>query len=213
VSPPRTWAYDFNEIRFPLEAEGFGHAALSELFENVPLAIAVTLGPDHRYAFANKLFRSGLSISGDLIGKTLREALGERYTEQTQALRQHVLETGESCEIAGLPCGPTSHLGETFWDLKLLPVRDANNQVHGILTLGVDVTERVKARCEADRQAREAAINNERLALAVEATELGFWDWNAATDRTYWSPRQREIFGIPEEEPLTHDLWVSAIHP
>jgi len=213
VKAPRAWTHGLDEIRLPTEKNGFDHAALSELFENVPLAIAVTLGPDHRYAFANKLFRSALSATGDLSGKPLREALGERYTPETQALRQYVLESGKPCEIAGMPCGPTPDQEESFWDIRFLPVRNAEDRVSGILTIGVDVTERVLANREAERQAREAEISGKRLALAVEATELGLWDWDAIEDKIYWSDRQREIFGIAKDQPLTHDLWKSAIHP
>ncbi|KLK94292.1 hypothetical protein AA309_04375 [Microvirga vignae] len=66
---------------------------------------------------------------------------------------------------------------------------------------------------EADRQTQEGAINSKRLALAVEATELGLWEWIVETGTIYWSDRQREIFGVSADEPLTHELWVSSIHP
>jgi PAS domain S-box-containing protein len=213
VTPTRAEIHGFNEIRLQAESGGLGHEALSDIFENVPLAIAVTLGPEHRYAFANRLFRSALSISGSLSGKTLREALGERYTPETQAIRQYVLETGTPCEIAGVSMSSASGQEDTFWDIRFLPVRDADGRVSGILTIGADVTERITASRAAERQAQESEINSRRLSLAVAATELGFWDWDAATERIYWSDRQREIFGVGKDKPITHDLWISAIHP
>lgn len=189
-------------------------AFLSSVLENVPLAICMTLGPDHRYAFANRIFRSALAVSDDdLIGKTLREALGDRYTEQTQVPRQSVFETGQPAQVTNVACGPDAAQDTTFWDITFLPLRDASDQVIGVLSLGLDVTLRVNVTREADRQALEGAINSKRLALAVEATELGSWEWIAETGMIYWSDRQREIFGISADEPLTHELWVSSIHP
>ena len=209
----RTWTHSLDEIRLGPGAAGLSYEFLSSLLENAPLAICLTLGPEHRYALANKIFRSALAISGNLTGKTLREALGDRYTEQTLGPRQFVLETGQPAQITSVACGPDAAQETTFWDITFLPVRDADNRVSGVLSLGIDVTLRVNATLEADRRAQEGAINSKRLALAVEATELGLWEWIVETGKIYWSDRQREIFGISADEPLTHELWVSSLHP
>jgi len=187
---------------------------LCSVLEHIPLAICMTFGPEHRYAFANRIFRSALAISGDdLDGKRLREALGDRYTEQTLIPRQFVFETGQPTQITNVACGSDTGEDLSFWDITFLPLRDTDDQVIGILSLGIDVTLRVTVAQEADRHAQEGAINSKRLALAVEATELGLWEWIADTGAIYWSDRQREIFGISADEPLTHELWVSSIHP
>jgi PAS domain S-box-containing protein len=213
VSSFRTWTHGLDEIRFGPGAAGLSYEFLSSLLENVPLAICLTLGPEHRYALANRIFRSALAISGDLVGRTLREALGDRYTEQTRAPRQFVLETGQPAQITGVACGPDARQETTFWDITFLPVRDSDNRVSGVLSLGIDATLRVNATLEADRRAQEGAIDSKRLALAVEATELGLWEWIAESGTIYWSDRQRDIFGVAADEPLTHELWVSSIHP
>lgn len=212
MSSFRSWTHSLKEIRFGPGAAGLNHDFLSSLVENMPLAICLTVGPEHRYALANKIFRSALAVSSDLVGKTLREALGDRYTEQTQAPRQFVLDTGQPAQIASVACAPDAAQETTFWDITFLPVHDADNRVSGVLSLGVDVTLRVKATQEADRHAQEGAINSKRLAIAVEAAEMGLWEWIAETGKIYWSARQREIFGVAADEPLTHDLWVSSIH-
>jgi PAS domain S-box-containing protein len=213
VSPSQPWAYGLDEIRLPGGAEGFSREALSELLENVPLAIAVTLGQNQQFAFANRLFRSALSASEeDLTGQTVQEVMGERYTPELRSLREKVFLTGEPQELKDhalvLTPGTT-----TYWDIKFLPVRDGGDQISGILALAAHVTERVKARGEAEIKAREVALHNERLALAVEATEMGLWEWNAQTGETFWSDRQKEIFGLPKNEPATYEFWYSAIHP
>jgi PAS domain S-box-containing protein len=82
-----------------------------------------------------------------------------------------------------------------------------------MLILAANVTERVRARSEAERQAEGAALDNERLALAVEATELGLWEWNIRANETYWSDRQKEIFGYPKDMPASYEAWMTALHP
>ncbi len=213
MSPFQPWAHGLNEIRFQGGAEGFSREALSELLENVPLAIAVTLGPQQVFAFANRLFRSALAAADeDLIGRTVQEVMGDRYTPEVLALRQKVFATGEPQELKDVSLVLTPGT-TTYWDIKLLPVLGIDDRISGILALAANVTERVKARSEADRQAREAALHNERLALAIEATELGLWEWNVHTGETFWSERQKEIFGLARSEPATYEFWLQAIHP
>jgi len=213
VSPYQSWAYGLNEIRFQGAEGGFSREALSELLEKVPLAIAVTLGAQQRFAFANRLFRSALSVPTEaLIGRTVSEVMGDRYTPELQDAREKTFQTGEPQELKDYPLVLTPG-ATTYWDIKLLPVRDGDDRINGILTLAAHVTERVKARSEAALKAREVALHNERLALAVEATEMGLWEWNAQSGETFWSDRQKEIFGLAKDEPATYEFWYSAIHP
>jgi len=213
VSPSQPWAHGLHEIRFQGGAEDFSREVLSELLENVPLAIAVTLGPEQKFAFANRLFRSALSVPDeDLVGRTVQEVMGDRYTPDIFSLREKVFQTGEAQELKDHPLVLTPET-TTYWDIKLLPVRDGDDRISGILALAAHVTERVKARSEADLKAREIALHNERLALAVEATELGLWEWNAQTGETFWSDRQKDVFGLPRDAPATYEFWLSALHP
>jgi PAS domain S-box-containing protein len=212
VSPSQPWAYGLDEIRLQGGAEGFSREALSELLENVPLAIAVTLGADQQFVFANRLFRSALAVlDEDIVGRTVSEVMGDRYTPELWTSREKVFQTGEPQELKDHPLVLTPGT-TTYWDIKLLPVRDGGDRISGILALAAHVTERVRARGEAELKAREVSLHNERLALAVEATEMGLWEWNAQTGETFWSDRQKDIFGLPRNEPASYEFWYSAIH-
>jgi PAS domain S-box-containing protein len=53
-----------------------------------------------------------------------------------------------------------------------------------------------------------------RAALALEAGEMGYWEWNAATDRSVWSPRMERIFGMePGAYDGSHACWLRCLHP
>lgn len=54
--------------------------------------------------------------------------------------------------------------------------------------------------------------SEERYALAMEGANEGHWDWDAATDRLYLSPRMRALDGRPAEGTLTSGrAWLRDI--
>ena len=58
------------------------------------------------------------------------------------------------------------------------------------------------------------ALSEERLRLAMEATEDGLWDWNVASGEIVWSPRCYTMLGYrPDEFPMTLDKWFELVHP
>ncbi len=63
-------------------------------------------------------------------------------------------------------------------------------------------------------QSRESSDNlAARLELAMEAGELGMWEWDLATNRMIYSDRARAIYGFPPHVPLTYDMVRDATHP
>ncbi len=52
-----------------------------------------------------------------------------------------------------------------------------------------------------------------RLRLAVQATGLGIWDFDAKTGVSTWSPEFRAILGLPSDSPANTELFAGRIHP
>jgi PAS domain S-box-containing protein len=52
-----------------------------------------------------------------------------------------------------------------------------------------------------------------RLEAAVEATGLGLWEWNARTGELTWNARNRELFGVDHDGPLTIRDYAELVHP
>ncbi len=58
-------------------------------------------------------------------------------------------------------------------------------------------------------QARE-----ERLSLAMQGTNDGYWDWDLRTDTVYFSPRWKTMLGYQEHElENCYETWHHLIHP
>jgi PAS domain S-box-containing protein len=70
----------------------------------------------------------------------------------------------------------------------------------------VDITE-YKAFEESLRESEQ------RARIAIEAAELGTFDWDIAAQNFYSSPRVMEILGFGNRKDVTHDELVSRFHP
>jgi len=64
------------------------------------------------------------------------------------------------------------------------------------------------------KKTEELAMSEERLKLALEASNEGLVDWNVKTDKLHFSPPYYTILDYePYEFPETYDAWKNLIHP
>jgi PAS domain S-box-containing protein len=66
-----------------------------------------------------------------------------------------------------------------------------------------------------DRKLSERSLreNDERMALAAAAANVGFWDYDVGTRRLWVTDQYRAVFGLTRESLLTGSRCVSMIHP
>jgi PAS domain S-box-containing protein len=55
--------------------------------------------------------------------------------------------------------------------------------------------------------------NRERLALAIDAADLGYWAWNPRDDLMTLSTRVAAIFGVPPDKSITRTDIRNLLHP
>src|SRR4051794_40613820 len=56
-------------------------------------------------------------------------------------------------------------------------------------------------------------VRDERFRLGIEGSGLGTWDLDLSTKELIWSATTRRLFGIPTGNPITYDLFLSALEP
>ena len=70
----------------------------------------------------------------------------------------------------------------------------------------LDLTERQQSRAE-------LSINEERLRLATQAAEVGFWDVDVIHDILIWPPIVKRMFGISADVPVSMLDFYDGLHP
>src|ERR1700745_3304688 len=54
----------------------------------------------------------------------------------------------------------------------------------------------------------------ERLRLALEGTETGFWEWDIASDTVEWSDNVGPMYGLDRgAQPGDSESYLSLVHP
>lgn len=67
-----------------------------------------------------------------------------------------------------------------------------------------------------DRKRAEAALreSDERLQIAIEAANVGPWEWDMQNDKARYSPQWRAQLGLmPDELEDTNESWINRLHP
>ena len=72
--------------------------------------------------------------------------------------------------------------------------------------LQVDVTDRREMAATLLEQRR-------RLEVAVEATGLGFWEWDLEAGQVNWSDRNRALYGLGPDDPVSAQRYLELVHP
>jgi len=65
-----------------------------------------------------------------------------------------------------------------------------------------------------ERKQREAALreSEERFRRIAQAGRIGFFEWNASRDTSYWSAEHYEIFGFEAEAAMSWQGWLEGVH-
>ena len=81
----------------------------------------------------------------------------------------------------------------------------------------VDLIKDVVDRCWAhvERIGAEARLrtSEERLRLAVDNADVGFWDVDLVADELIWPPRTKAMFGLAPDTPVTLKDFYDGLHP
>ena len=178
----------------------------SAIFKQAPIGICLIRASDLVVQEVNDGYL-------ELVGKTRQEmehrTIWEAVSEAAESyapVMMQVINTGVSFSAKdhslilirqGIP-------EQLYIDFVYEPVFSAQGEVHSIMVLGIDVTDKVMARHKIEDV-------EERIRLAVEAAEIGTFDYQYENDELIASERSIEIFDITV--PITRAAFLSKIHP
>ena len=149
-----------------------------------------------------------------IYGYSAEEAVGRNLIDLTipDEMRELVRVDIRQMAESGVPSPPAElnllrKTGETvpvFSSHAVVPASDGEAELY---CLDLDLT-------EIHRLTRALRKSEERLRLALEAAEDGYWDWDIVSGRVYWSPRCYTMLGYePDAFPVDFETWLALIHP
>jgi signal transduction histidine kinase len=68
----------------------------------------------------------------------------------------------------------------------------------------------IRERAQADANARRSEAE---LAIAIDAAQLGRWEWDVKAGRLYWSDITRRMYEVPLDGPVSPATFDALIHP
>jgi PAS domain S-box-containing protein len=181
---------------------------LRHLLEQTLVAVAVYQGPQFRVAMANattlNIWDRPLSA---VLHQPVFEVLPEVATPEVIALFERVFATGIPHMVHEQPTFIHRHgqQQQVYWNFVFLPQHGPDGRIRGLLTVGTDVTEQVRARQQVE--AREASFRT--MADAVPAM---LWVTDPAGYCTYLNAQWYLFTGQTEAEALGLG-WTRAVHP
>jgi PAS domain S-box-containing protein len=152
---------------------------------------------------AEGIFRLG---APQALGQPLATLIPERFREVHAGHVRHFAQAGTTPRrmgTLGTPWGLRADGEEFPCEASISQIEVAGDTVFTVILR--DITARLTAEAEL-RDGRE------RLELALEAAQAGYWDWDLATGRASCAAECYAIWGVT---PGTEDLaqWLQAVHP
>ncbi|NLX01205.1 MAG: PAS domain S-box protein [Syntrophomonadaceae bacterium] len=179
------------------------NARFSKAFSINPALMAISKIDSGEYVDVNDAFLTKLEYSrNEVIGKTSRE-LGIIPFEERELLIKELYR--QSC-IRNKELTLHSKNGSKLQVIFSVDIIETDDQGY-LLTVMVDITRR--------KIAEELLKESEdRWSSALECSGNGVWDWDAITDRVFFSKEWKSMLGYEEHE-VGDSLqeWESRVHP
>ncbi|MBC6606259.1 PAS domain-containing protein [Hymenobacter sp. BT188] len=141
-----------------------------DFMAQAPMAVAVYRGPQHRVEMANA---ATLAIwdrpLADVLHRPVFEILPEAADPTVVAIFDRVFSTGTPYTAHELPT-PINRHGQVevvYWNFVFEPERQPDGRIIGILSIGTDVTEQVRARLQVEQLNRELEARVQERTLQV----------------------------------------------
>ncbi|TIL43993.1 MAG: EAL domain-containing protein [Mesorhizobium sp.] len=160
---------------------------------------------------ASGLLDDDLGIDIALIGKDALGPGGEQFFGNERVAKSNpvtadVLLPSGSWRIAAIPKNGWPSTPDNAWFLRAIMAVAGALVVIPFLVTGRLIGERQRNYAELSRLSR-------RLELALEASAIGVWEHDLATNELAWDERVNEIYGKPVGEHRGYLDWAGAIHP
>lgn len=143
-------------------------------------------------------------LAEQVVGSNITEFLEPEYHEVALRAVAEAVETGATASFDSRGTGAHGEL--RHYHSRVARVAHEGREATALM-IASDVSELRSTHLK-------LAESEEKLELAVEASEIGTWSWERPRDAVQWDSRTFAIFGVsPAEAPSTVDGYLSRVHP
>ncbi len=103
-----------------------------------------------------------------------------------------------------LPIYRNGKMEDVYWTFSYSPAYDESSKPAGVFVTCTETTEKIKTLSEIEE-------NKEELEFALNAAELGTWDFNPLTNKFTANNRLKDWFGLPPEAEIDLSLALNSI--
>lgn len=158
--------------------------------------------------FYNDAFRPSLGQNGkhpDILGMPAQLAWPEIW-DIIKPLIDQVLTGGEATwsEDQLIPIFRNGAIEDVYWTFSYSPVNDESGNIAAVLVTCYETTEKVNTLIELEE-------NRNELELAINAAELGTFDYNPLTNKFSCNTRLKKWFGLAPHENIELQAALNAI--
>ncbi len=182
---------------------------LSDYFKDLPALFAIVHGPNHEHELANRFYEN-LAGNNALTGRSFRDVFPGWDGRVLHELLDAAYRTGQPVRRQEIAFNWRRQLGTpptNYYNFIFQPVFNNTRQASSILIFGYEITEMIVAR-------NKIAETEQRSRLAIEAANIGTFDWDLEKNRFLSSDRVLEIFGFGDAgREVTHNDLVARFHP
>ena len=176
-----------------------------QMLRQMPGFVGMLSGPDLVYTYVNDAYVA-ISERTDFVGRRFRDVFADIAGQGFFEAFENAYHSGEGVVIRGMELRLHGREEAQYVDFVLEPIRDDADAVTGLFVGGYETTEIYRGN-EALRQSEE------RLRLAVDNAEVGFWDVDLVNDALIWPARTKAMFGISADVAVTMADFYDGLHP
>jgi PAS domain S-box-containing protein len=162
---------------------------------------------DDMIQFYNDAYRPSLGNSGK------HPAIGQKGMDTWPEIWDIISPLHEQVRVSGeptwredqlIPIYRNGRLEDVYWTFSYSSVLNDDGEHGGILVTCVETTEKVK-------NYQELLESEDSLRFAIEATELGTWDYNPTTNLIYGNNRLRSLFGVADDKAIDLNVAINVV--
>jgi PAS domain S-box-containing protein len=169
---------DVSQTQRLMEENRLQRLFLERLMEAAPVGIAVVRGADHRFEMANTTYRAIPGADEPVVGRTFDQVFDTTYPENGIQVLDEVHRTGRHRSLRERQGLWVPGEGYTYWNVDLVPLRNPEGAVDGVLIVVHDVSQEVRSRKEMEILATEIQYQQDKLETIMENThaQLAYLD-------------------------------------